>query len=103
MFVCLASHPSAEPNSLVVMMAFADRDALVEDDPATYYLKEHYLNHPCVLVRLTRVRLDALRDLVSGAHRFVNAQMSRKSDAGRRRGTARPHTIVAKSIADPDH
>jgi hypothetical protein len=90
MFVCLASHPSAEPNSLVVMMAFADRDALVEDDPATYYLKEHYLSHPCVLVRLTRVRLDALRDLVGGAHRFVNAQMSHKSDAGRRRGTARP-------------
>jgi hypothetical protein len=26
----------AEPNSLAVMMAFADRDALVEDDPATY-------------------------------------------------------------------
>ena len=49
MFVCIASHKSAEPNSLVVMMAFADRDALVEDDPATYYLKEHYLNHPCVL------------------------------------------------------
>jgi hypothetical protein len=30
MFVCSASHKSAEPNSLVVMMAFADRDALVE-------------------------------------------------------------------------
>ena len=90
MFVCLASHPSAEPDSLVVMMAFADRDALVEDDPATYYLKEHYLNHPCVLVRLTRVRLDALRDLVVGAHRFVNVQIRRKSDAGRRRGTTRP-------------
>src|ERR1700737_3190505 len=53
MFVCIASHKSAEPNSLVVMMAFADRDALVEDDPATYYLKKHYLNHPCALVRLT--------------------------------------------------
>ena len=72
-------HTSAEPNSLVVMMAFADRDALVEDDPATYYLKKHYLNHPCVLVRLTRIRLDALRDLVVGAHRFVNAQMRSKS------------------------
>ena len=35
MFVCIASHKSAEPNSLVVMMAFADRDAFVEDDPAT--------------------------------------------------------------------
>ena len=89
MFVCIASHKSAEPNSLVVMMAFADRDALVEDDPATYYLKEHYLNHPCVLVRLTRIRLDALRDLVAGAHRFVNVQMRRKSDVGSRQGTSR--------------
>jgi hypothetical protein len=90
MFVCIASHKSAEPNSLVVMMAFADRDALVEDDPATYYLKKHYLNHPCVLVRLTRIRLEALRDLVVGAHRFVNVQMRSKSDGGSRRGTARP-------------
>jgi hypothetical protein len=90
MFVCIASHKSAEPNSLVVMMAFADRDALVQDDPATYYLKTHYLNHPCVLVRLTRIRLDALRDVVVGAHRFVSSQMRSKSDAGSRRGTARP-------------
>jgi hypothetical protein len=74
MFVCIASHKSAEANSLVVMMAFADRDALVEDDPATYYLKNHYVHHPCVLVRLTRIRLDALRDLVVGAHRFVGLQ-----------------------------
>jgi hypothetical protein len=76
MFVCMASHKSAEPNSLVVMMAFADRDALVEDDPATYYLKDHYLNYPCVLVRLIRIRRDALRDLVVGAHRFVMNSLS---------------------------
>src|SRR5215213_1162962 len=50
MFACMASHKSAEPNSLIVMMAFADRDLLVEDDPATYYLKSHYLKYPCVLV-----------------------------------------------------
>jgi len=90
MFVCFASHKSAEPNSLVVMMAFADRAALLEDDPATYYLKDHYVSYPCVLVRLTRIRLDALRDLVVGAHRFVNVQMPSKSDAASRRGTARP-------------
>jgi len=29
MFVCIASHKSAEPNTLVVMMDFADRDALL--------------------------------------------------------------------------
>jgi hypothetical protein len=81
MFACIASHKSAEPNSLVVRMDFAERDALLEDDPNTYYLKEHYVNHPCVLVRLSRVRADALRDLVMGAHRFVNATAGKKAVA----------------------
>jgi hypothetical protein len=76
MFVCIASHRSAEPNTLVVMMDFADRDALIEDDPDTYYLKDHYLNYPCVLVQLSRVRADALRDLVTGAYRYVTARMA---------------------------
>jgi hypothetical protein len=78
MFACIASHKSAEPNTLVVMMDFADRDALIEDDPGTYYLKEHYLNYPCVLVRLSRIHPDALRDLVTGAHRYVSQKAKRK-------------------------
>jgi hypothetical protein len=84
MFVCLASHRSAEPNTLVVMMDFADRDAVLEDDPDTCYLKDHYVNYPCVLVRLSRVRADALRDFVTGAYRFVSARAARKR-AGRSR------------------
>jgi hypothetical protein len=79
MFACMASHKSAEPETLVVMMDFADRDALVEEDPDTYYLKEHYVNYPCVLVRLSRVHPDALRDLLIGAHRYVSAKRKRKS------------------------
>ena len=86
MFACMASHKSAEPGTLVVMMDFADRDALIEDDPDTYYLKDHYLGYPCVLVRLSRIGPDALRDLVTGAHRFISAKASRKSRA---RKTAR--------------
>ena len=78
MFVCIASHKSAEPNTLVVMMDFPDRDALIEDDPGTYYLKDHYLNYPCVLVRLSRIHPDALRDLVIGAHRFISAKARKK-------------------------
>ncbi len=88
MFVCIASHKSAEPNTLVVMMDFADRDALIEDDPDTYYLKDHYLNYPCVLVRLSRVRVDALRDLVTGAYRYITAKLPKSRGPGRR-GTAR--------------
>lgn len=74
MFVCIASHRSAEPNTLVVMMDFADRDALLEDAPDTCYLQDHYVGYPCVLVRLSRVHPDALRDLVVGAHRFVSTR-----------------------------
>ena len=73
MFACMAANKSAEPNTLVVRMDFAQRDALIEEDPETYYLKDHYVGYPCVLVRLARVRPDALRDLVGGAWRFVNA------------------------------
>ena len=79
MFACMASNKAAEPDTLVVMMDFADRDALIEDDPDTYYLKEHYVGYPCVLVRLARVHADALRDLVVGAHRFVSARTRKKA------------------------
>ena len=89
MFACMAAHKSAEPNTLVVMMDFGDRDALIEDDPGTYYLTEHYLNYPCVLVRLSRVRTDALSALSAGAHRFVSSKARRKSVGASRRGTAR--------------
>jgi hypothetical protein len=88
MFVCVASHRSAEPNTLVVMMDLANRDALIDDDPGVYYLKEHYVNYPCVLVRLSRVHPDALRDLVTGAYRFVSARTGRKSAGKPRRGAS---------------
>jgi hypothetical protein len=91
MLACIASHKSAEPDSLVVMMDFADRDALLEDDPETYYVKDHYVPYPCIVVRLSRIRPDALRDLIVGAHRYVSAKASRKSKTGTRRGkTPRP-------------
>jgi len=71
MFACIASNKAAEPNTLVVRMDFAQRDALIADDPDTYYLKDHYVNYPCILVRLSRVSEDAMRDLLAGAYRFV--------------------------------
>ena len=81
MFVCMTANKSAEPDTLVVMMDIADRDLLIEEDPDTYYLKEHYVPYPCVLVRLARVSPDALRDLVIGAHRFVSEKARKKPTA----------------------
>jgi len=88
MFACIASHKSAEPNTLVVRMDFAARDALVAEDPDTYYLKDHYVSYPCVLIRLSRVSRDALADLVAGAYRFVSAEARKKSSGGSRRKVA---------------
>jgi hypothetical protein len=85
MFVCIASNKAAEPDTLVVMMDFTDRDALIEDDPDTYYLKEHYVGYPCVLVRLSVVHPDSLRDLVIGAHRYVSARSARRRKSPRPR------------------
>jgi hypothetical protein len=65
----LASHPSAEPGSLVVRINLEDRDLLLEDAPDTYYLTDYYRPHPVVLVRLSRIGPDALRDLLSMARR----------------------------------
>jgi hypothetical protein len=81
---CMASHPSAEPDSLIVMMPVEERDALVEEAPETYYLKPHYVGHPCVLVRLNHVHPDALRDLLDGARRYHGARKPASRTTGRR-------------------
>jgi hypothetical protein len=83
MFACAAINKSAEPNSLVVRMDVAQRDLLIEEDPATYYLTDHYVGYPCVLVRLSRVSPEALRDLLLGAQRFVSAPRRHTPSAAR--------------------
>jgi hypothetical protein len=73
MFACRTSHRSAEPNTLAVRIDFAQRDELLAADPDTYYLTYHYEDYPVILVRLSRVHPDALRDLLATAWRFVSA------------------------------
>jgi hypothetical protein len=82
MFACLASHRSAEPNTLVVRVDFEQRDDLIADDPTSYYLTEHYVNYPCVLVRLSRIHRDALRDLLSMGWHFVSKTHARRNAPG---------------------
>ena len=88
MFVCIASHKSAEPDTLVVMMDFVDRDALIAEDPDTYYLQDHYVGYPCVLVRLAKVHRDALRDLLQGAWREASATKPRRPALARAKRTS---------------
>jgi hypothetical protein len=77
MFACIAVHSSAEPGSLVIRIDFDQRDDLIAADPDTYYITDHYVDYPSVLIRLSRVNRDALRDLLIMAHRFVSAASRR--------------------------
>jgi len=79
MMACQAIHKSAEPNTLVVCMPIPQRDELIAEDPDTYYLKPHYEDYPCVLVRVSRVRPDALRDLLRMGWEFARSQARRKA------------------------
>ena len=67
---------SAEPGSLMVRVDFDDRAELLAGDPEVYYVTPHYEGYNAVLVRLSRVKPDVLRDLLGMAHKFVTRTTS---------------------------
>ena len=78
MFACLPVHKSAEADSLAVCVDLERRAELLAEAPESYYVTDHYVDHPIVLVRLSRISAGALRDLLSGAHRLMANQSRRK-------------------------
>ena len=74
MFACIAANKSAEAGSLVVLVDFARREELLAEAPEIYYLTDHYVGYPSVLVRLGKIRSDELRGLLAGAIQFVKAR-----------------------------
>ena len=67
----LATHGSAEPNTLVIRADLEERELFIEEAPDTYYLTDYYRRYPLVLVRLQRVTQEALRELLSSSHRLT--------------------------------
>jgi hypothetical protein len=67
--------------SLVVRTTFEERDEMMADDPETYYITDHYLKYPWVLVRLPKVHPDAMRDLLKRACRLASSQPSKRDTA----------------------
>ena len=85
LLACVPVNRSAEPNSLMVRVGFDDRAELLAAAPDVYYLTDHYLNYSAVLVRLSRVTPDILRDLLGMAHKFVTANETRRPSSRNRR------------------
>jgi hypothetical protein len=85
LLACLPANRSAESNSLVVRVDFDDRAELLAADPDVYYVTEHYVGYSAVLVRLSRVNPDVLRDLLGMAYKFVTRKAAPRSPARKRR------------------
>jgi hypothetical protein len=85
LLACVPANRSAEPASLLVRVDFDDRAELLDADPAVYYLTDHYVGYSAVLVRLSRVNPDALRDLLGMAYKFVTRKAARRPPARKRR------------------
>jgi hypothetical protein len=88
LMACLPTHRSAEPGSLMVRVDFDDRTELLAAAPDVYYVTDHYLNYSAVLVRLSRIPPDFLKDLLGMAHKFLTADAARRSTWRHRRKPA---------------
>jgi hypothetical protein len=85
LLACVPANRSAEPASLVVRVDFDDRAELLAADPDVYYVTEHYAGYSAVLVRLSRVTHDTLRDLLGMAYKFVTRKAAPRSPVRKRR------------------
>ena len=57
--------------SLVLRTELLDRQILMQADPETFYITEHYQNYPLVLIRLSKVSGSTLPDLMERAWRLI--------------------------------
>jgi len=85
LLACVPVNRSGEPGSLAVRVDFDDRAELLAAAPDVYYVTDHFLNYNAVLVRLSRVTPDVLRDLLGMAHRFVTSHDAHRSPSRNRR------------------
>ena len=57
--------------SLVIPIDFEAREEMMSAAPEKFYITDHYLNYAYMLVRMSKVTRDELRDVLMGAWRRV--------------------------------
>ena len=57
--------------TLVLRMDFVNRDLLLRAEPDLFFLTDHYLNYPSILLRLKEVTRKRMAELLEDAWRLV--------------------------------
>ncbi len=70
-----------DDDTLVLRCPIEQREALILEDPDTYFLTDHYVNYPWVLARMSAINPEARRDVVMMAYRnaLADARKGRSS------------------------
>jgi len=55
--------------SFVIKIDFDEREFLMKADPETFYITDHYVGYPAMLIRLSKVHPEELRRLIEQAWR----------------------------------
>jgi hypothetical protein len=90
----------AEDNSIVFIVDGMDqRDMMLELDPQTYHITDHYKDYPAVLVRMERITPDELEAMLERRWRKIAPKkLTKKIDEG---GTKFVHLEATKKSAKP--
>ena len=70
---------SAEAESLALAIDPEQRAGLLADAPEAYYVTDHYAGYPIVLVRLSRIRIEELRDLLGASWRYITTTKKKRT------------------------
>jgi hypothetical protein len=85
LLACIAVHKSAEPDSLVVRIDANQRAKLIASASDVYYVTDHFVNYPTVLVRLSRIQPKALKELLGIAWSYAHLGPLRGKRSARKR------------------
>jgi hypothetical protein len=64
--------------TIVLKTTYEEREELMVHDPETYFITDHYLNYPYILVSLERVSEDALRELIVTSYGLAKPGQNRE-------------------------
>jgi hypothetical protein len=69
--------------TIVLLVGFDQREILMQIDPETFFITDHYRGYPSVLAKLPRLSRKQLRDVLGMAYQFVVGRASaRRSSKG---------------------
>ena len=81
--------PDVAPNSVGVPMTFEERERRLATRPDVYYVTAHWAKSPGVLVRLSSIGRDELREILSAAWHHTMERVSARKTRSKAKARAR--------------